>query len=62
MARRSNWDSGRWPTQMLAMLALALAALLAGCNLPNLPPLPWQQVRRAPLPAAQQTVHLAMWS
>ncbi|HEY7975887.1 MAG TPA: ABC transporter substrate-binding protein, partial [Ktedonobacterales bacterium] len=59
MSRRSNRGSGRWQG---AMLALALAALLAGCSTPTLPTLPWQQTSSAPLPAAQQIVHLAMWS
>ncbi len=49
--------SGRWQS---GALMLALAALLAGCALPSLPPLPWQHTSRTPLPAAQQVAHVAM--
>ncbi len=47
-----------------AILTLALAALLAGCALPSLPPLPWQQQARGPtpLPDAQQVLHVTAQS
>jgi peptide/nickel transport system substrate-binding protein/oligopeptide transport system substrate-binding protein len=57
MARRTG-RGVRWLTA-LAMIA-ALAALLAGCATPSLPLLPWQSRRPAPLPAAQQTLRVAM--
>ncbi|HEY7849954.1 MAG TPA: hypothetical protein VIC27_07810, partial [Ktedonobacterales bacterium] len=48
---------GRWPG---VMLALALAALLAGCSAPTLPLLPWQQQAHGPtlLPDAQQVLRI----
>jgi oligopeptide transport system substrate-binding protein len=55
MARR-NGRSMRG--QSAIILTLALAALLAGCALPSLPALPWQQHGRAPLPDAQQVLHV----
>ncbi len=60
MARR-NGCGVRWQS---AILTLALAALLAGCALPSLPPLPWQQQARGPtpLPDAQQVLHVATLS
>ena len=52
MANRRRIGSG-------ALLTLALIALLTGCALPA-PPLPWQQGHGpAPLPAAQQVLHIS---
>jgi peptide/nickel transport system substrate-binding protein/oligopeptide transport system substrate-binding protein len=58
MTRRTGRD-GRWRASALALLA-TLATLLAGCAAPILPPLPWQSRRPAPLPAAQQILHIAL--
>lgn len=51
--RRSN----RWRAIALLATLAALAATLAGCAAP---PLPWQAHQPAPLPDAQQVLHVAL--